>query len=241
MRASDELEETLQALFCLEEGGDGPFSEEQVLAWSESGPEALQRAVESGLATGGPDGFRLTERGRPEAAVIVRRHRLAERLLHDVLRMTAAASESAACKFEHILEREVTESICTLLGHPLVCPHGKPIPRGACCTSHEHQIRAVIQKLSELHAGDDATIAYVQADNDARIDRLSSFGLMPGTPLRVHQMWPSVVIEFAGTHLALDRETADDIFVRIAEPPREEADAHRGHGRGRRKRFWQRG
>ncbi|MBV8477315.1 MAG: ATP-binding cassette domain-containing protein [Acidobacteria bacterium] len=76
----------------------------------------------------------LTERGRKKAADIIRRHRLAERLFTDSLALDSETEiEQQACKFEHILSREATEKICTFLGHPRTCPHGAPIPRGACC------------------------------------------------------------------------------------------------------------
>jgi hypothetical protein len=76
----------------------------------------------------------LTERGRKKAADIIRRHRLAERLFTDSLALDSESEiEQQACKFEHILSPEATEKICTFLGHPLTCPHGAPIPRGACC------------------------------------------------------------------------------------------------------------
>jgi putative ABC transport system ATP-binding protein len=76
----------------------------------------------------------LTERGRKRAEDIIRRHRLAERLFTDSLAMDSETEiEQQACKFEHILSPEATDKICTFLGHPRTCPHGAPIPRGACC------------------------------------------------------------------------------------------------------------
>src|SRR3954453_2498408 len=76
----------------------------------------------------------LTERGRQRAADIIRRHRLAERLFTDSLALESESEiEQQACKFEHILSPEVTDKICTFLGHPKTCPHGAPIPPGGCC------------------------------------------------------------------------------------------------------------
>ncbi|HSS96051.1 MAG TPA: iron dependent repressor, metal binding and dimerization domain protein, partial [Terriglobales bacterium] len=80
----------------------------------------------------------FTERGRKKAADIIRRHRLAERLFTDSLAMDSETEiEQQACKFEHILSPEATDKICTFLGHPRTCPHGAPIPRGACCRAVE--------------------------------------------------------------------------------------------------------
>src|SRR5499425_2204445 len=89
------------------------------------------------LGASSGDGTRiveLTSRGRERAASIIRRHRLAERLFTDSLAMDSETEiEQQACKFEHILSPEATDKICTFLGHPRTCPHGAPIPRGACC------------------------------------------------------------------------------------------------------------
>ena len=76
----------------------------------------------------------LTPHGRDRAGNIIRRHRLAERLFTDSLAMDSESEiEQQACKFEHILSLEATDKICTFLGHPRTCPHGAPIPPGACC------------------------------------------------------------------------------------------------------------
>ena len=82
---------------------------------------------------------RFTDQGEERARSIIRRHRLAERLFMDVLFIRDdAAVESNACTFEHILSPEVTDRICTFLGHPKTCPHGSPIPSGACCGNGAH-------------------------------------------------------------------------------------------------------
>src|SRR5580700_376080 len=76
----------------------------------------------------------FTGQGEERARSVIRRHRLAERLFMDVLAIRDDASvESNACTFEHILSPEVTDRICTFLGHPRTCPHGSPIPEGDCC------------------------------------------------------------------------------------------------------------
>jgi putative ABC transport system ATP-binding protein len=78
----------------------------------------------------------FTPRGRQRAADIIRRHRLAERLFTETLKIQNEAEiEQQACKFEHILSLEATDRICAFLGHPKTCPHGSPIPPGACCAA----------------------------------------------------------------------------------------------------------
>jgi putative ABC transport system ATP-binding protein len=76
---------------------------------------------------------RLTEYGSRRARDVVRRHRLAERLFKDTFSIDDSEAHTQACKFEHIISRELDQRICTFLGHPKTCPHGNPIPAGDCC------------------------------------------------------------------------------------------------------------
>lgn len=77
----------------------------------------------------------LTEAGSRRARDVVRRHRLAERLFTDTFAIEDAEAQQQACRFEHIITPELDQRICSFLGHPKTCPHGNPIPRGACCES----------------------------------------------------------------------------------------------------------
>ena len=135
-----------------------------------------------------------------------------------------------ACRMEHIVSDEITDSICTLLGHPRVCPHGKPIPPGVCCSARTREAAPVVEALSEMRVGESGAVAYVHTASPDRLDRLASFGLVPGTDLHVHQTWPSTVVRVGETELAFDRETAGDIYVRRA------ARSEERPGRGRRRR-----
>jgi DtxR family Mn-dependent transcriptional regulator len=96
-----------------------------------------------GLVTVNGWDVQFTPAGEERARSVIRRHRLAERLFTDVLALGDEQSvESNACQFEHILSPELTDRICTFLGHPRTCPHGSPIPRGECCAQN--------QKLTDL-------------------------------------------------------------------------------------------
>jgi putative ABC transport system ATP-binding protein len=97
----------------------------------------------------------FTRKGEARARDVIRRHRLAERLFMDVLSIHDEDEiESSACKFEHILSPEVTDRMCTLLGHPKACPHGSPIPRGECCAEHRvldaAEIRSVLNSVKAI-------------------------------------------------------------------------------------------
>ncbi len=76
----------------------------------------------------------FTEKGRKRAEDVIRRHRLAERLFTETFHVHDEKEVAEqACRFEHILSPEATDSICSFLGHPRTCPHGSPIPAGECC------------------------------------------------------------------------------------------------------------
>jgi putative ABC transport system ATP-binding protein len=93
----------------------------------------ISRLKDLGLLEVRDSGVGLTARGENRARDIVRRRRLAERLLTDTFLIPDSETDSHACKFEHIISPELDQRICTFLGHPQTCPHGNPIPAGRCC------------------------------------------------------------------------------------------------------------
>ncbi|MCF6148805.1 MAG: metal-dependent transcriptional regulator [Candidatus Kuenenia sp.] len=181
---------------------------------SASAEDYLQTLINNGYISVKDNKVILTEKGQEEARLIIRRHRLAERLLHDVLEVKDETMDSSACEFEHFLSEEVTTSICTLLGHPLTCPHGKPIPPGDCCEKANKEIRPVVFPLTELQPGNYAKISYIVTKFHSRMDRLSSMGLLPGVKIHLHQKYPTYVIQMGQTQIAIDSTVARDIYVR---------------------------
>jgi DtxR family Mn-dependent transcriptional regulator len=213
------IEEVLESLWLYEEeGGDNPYPEFIKQLVGEGEAEDLTDALVSrGLAVLSDDRLELTEQGRPQARRVVRCHRLAERLLKDVLDLGLDVSESSACVMEHVLSEEVADSVCTLLGHPRTCPHGRPIPPGECCRKAEKEVSPVVFPLSEAVSGDRLRVAYISTQHHERLHRLSSLGLLPGASLTLHQRSPSLVVKIGETQLALDPEVARDIYVRRSE------------------------
>jgi DtxR family Mn-dependent transcriptional regulator len=207
------LEEILEAIWTAEEKGNRSAEQVQKDAQFQLDGSLLEELTSKGLIVLKGDGIYLTSQGREEAQQIVRRHRLAERLLNDVLGMKAEETEGNACEFEHAVVPEVTESICTLLGHPRECPHGSPIPEGKCCKEARHLVDRVVVSLNRLDSGETACIAYINTKKHTRLHKLVAFGLCPGIQIRVHQKSPSLVIQYDETQLALEPEVAADIFV----------------------------
>jgi DtxR family Mn-dependent transcriptional regulator len=181
-----------------------PLSPEQI---KELEQEKMIVVNSAGQVTTTADGQKLADR-------IIRRHRLAERLIADVLVLKNVDTlEESACDLEHVMTEALTDSICTLLGHPRSCPHGRAIPPGACCSEKRTKIKSLICSLNELETGDGGRIAYISTEDHNRLDQLSSMGLFPGTHVTLHQKQPALVILFDETTLALDREIAGEIRV----------------------------
>jgi DtxR family Mn-dependent transcriptional regulator len=161
------------------------------------------------------DGFvYLSDRGREIARTVVRNHRLAERLLMEVFEIGDREAHSSACKFEHILSPQVTDRVCTFLGHPPTCPHGKVIPSGVCCKIFGTHIEPLVQPLTNLSVGKNARIVFITPSYQTRLERLGSLGLTPGGVLKLKQRYPSYVVEIDETTVALDRDVGKEIFVR---------------------------
>jgi DtxR family Mn-dependent transcriptional regulator len=155
----------------------------------------------------------LTAKGFLEAENTIRRHRLAERLLVDVLDTESALVEDAACKFEHVIREGIEENICILLGHPQICPHGKPIPQGKCCQEDRKQADRVVTALANLQSNQTGRIAYIHAEGRTRLQKLMALGITPGASIKMIQTFPSYVFQIGRTQLAVDEEIANEIYV----------------------------
>jgi len=177
------------------------------------GAELIRELEAGGLVVQREGGLELTAAGEEAARQVIRRHRLAERLLHDILHMRVEETEESACEFEHILADQVTESICTLLGHPRECPHGSPIPEGRCCREARQSVQSLVVPLTKLAPGEEGRVAYLSASSPARLHKLMAFGIAPGMTVRVHQHFPTTVLECEHTQIAMEEEIARDIRV----------------------------
>ena len=213
-------EEILEAIYAEAESGrdDVPAV---VARLGDHAPGGGMGDFEALAATGlvRLDGERvkLTEAGEARARSVVRRHRLAERLFRDLLDLSEGAAENQACEFEHILSPEATDSVCTLLGHPPTCPHGKSIPPGDCCGAFRSTVRPLVTGLPHFGIGDTGRIVFIAPRFHDRMDRLAALGVVPGSEIRLHQRSPAYVIEIGETTVAIDPEIAGEIFVKRVE------------------------
>ncbi len=156
----------------------------------------------------------LTPEGSEVARSIIRRHRLAEMLFSQVLSLEEDVTETTACQVEHILTNGVTESVCAFLGHPPLCPHGKPIPPGRCCKVFTTEIRPLVSRLLDLRVGESCRVVFIKSARHGRLDRVGSLGLVPGATVKLSQKRPTVVLDIGHTTVALDRPIADEVYVR---------------------------
>ncbi|MCH7766333.1 MAG: ATP-binding cassette domain-containing protein [Acidobacteria bacterium] len=131
----DELvDHLLQEVWMLREGNQSPeIAKLRRTAVLDVGG-TLARMAERGLVRVENSHVLFTPVGEERARDVMRRYRLAERLFRDTFALGDSEAEDTACKFEHIISPEVTDRICRFLGHPGTCPHGNPIPPGACCS-----------------------------------------------------------------------------------------------------------
>lgn len=213
-----QIEEMLEYIWILEENNDKVESARMNDKFgNEITSSYLKIMAEQQLINLRDSAITFTDAGKERAKLIIRRHRIAERLLNDVLEMRGDEFERGACQFEHFVNEEIIASICTLLGHPAVCPHGNIIPQGDCCLSAKKNLEPVISPLSAIKAGKTVKVVYISTKSHASLDRLSGIGVIPGLELTIHQKFPSMILQYGETQLALDNDIAKNVFVRIIQ------------------------
>lgn len=156
----------------------------------------------------------LSESGEQRARGIVRRHRLAEVLCVQALGTDLHDAEVSACEMEHTLSESVVDRVCAFLGHPPVCPHGKPVPAGECCRVYSKKLEPLIMRIVDLPVGASASIAFIAQTTLARIERLAAFGIVPGSEVRLVARHPTCVVACGASSIALDDDIGRDIYVR---------------------------
>ncbi len=156
----------------------------------------------------------LRPEGKEEGRKIIRRYRLAERLMMDVFNIRGEQAKEKACQFEHLLNEGVDTKICAMLNHPETCPHGRRIPPGECCIEARRSGDLGIVPLTELKPGDEGEIAYIQTEDDKKMQKLMAMGVLPGNRIRLSQAFPSYIFRVGYSEFAIDTNMAREIFVR---------------------------
>jgi DtxR family Mn-dependent transcriptional regulator len=210
-----EIEEILELIWTLREEQE-PSRKIVLELTNEQDPESLLHEMRNKKLMVERSGILvLSDRGEKYAEAIVRRHRLAERLFRDVFSMSEGNFEREACTWEHVLSEGVTDHVCSFLGHPRVCPHNKPIPRGRCCYQYkdDKSLPPLVQPLSAVSLGRQTKIVYILPSLQRRLKKLTGLGLIPGAIISLKQKKPALVVTCEGTTIALDIEVGKEIFA----------------------------
>ena len=158
-------------------------------------------------------GVRLTAKGRKIALDVVRRHRLSERLLVDILRLEWSKAHDAACKLEHAFaDKELSRPLEKALGNPKTCPHGNPIPSESGKLVEEQS-----ETLMSLDAGEKGTIVKVTDEREDILQYLAKLGLIPGALVEVDEKAPfngPIMVRVGNANYALGRNVATVIWVK---------------------------
>jgi DtxR family Mn-dependent transcriptional regulator len=208
------LEELLEALYKAQEEGKTPVMPSELPLPVIPSNGDLKAFVDRGLIAIHNSYIALMPEGLARAELLVRRHRLAERLFSEILEIDDSGLQSLSCSFEHIIDPSVTESICTILGHPPTCPHGKRIPPGECCKISRKEVSPIVIPLKDLEIGSEAKIVFVTAPYHQRLSRLVNLGVVPGGKIALKQKRPSYLLSLGSTEVAIDEEIAGEIYVR---------------------------
>ena len=211
----DATEEYLEAILEIEEEGIVPIRARLVERLGLSAPavsETVNRLVDHGYAELLDDrSLRLTDKGRQVATSVVRRHRLAERLLVDVIGLEWEKVHKEADRWEHAISADVEEKLVQLLGDPATCPHGNPIPGSA---HHSDALKAlplvqsapgkvVVRRISEKIEIDDSALGF-----------LAQAELIPGSQATVVSSGPDGVrLESASGEHTVPHDVAQLMYV----------------------------
>ena len=211
-------EEVLEELWTVQEGG-GTITVAELertihAGASEGWGGVVQELVEAKWVTIDDGSLRLSPAGAGTAREVVRRHRLAEVLFNQVLELPMETTETHACRVEHVLTAQSTDAVCSFLGHPPQCPHGRPIPPGDCCATLSRRVAPLICRLVDLAPGQRGRVVLVAPRHRERLEQLADLGITPGTILTLRQHKPSLVLEVDRTLLAVEEEVAQGIYIR---------------------------
>lgn len=213
MKLTENAEEILEYLWMQMEEEGQSFTDIEKMSVASDDP-AYNELRDLALIELRDGRIYLRPEGKEEGRKIIRRYRLAERLMMDVFNIRGEQAKEKACQFEHLLNEGVDTKVCTMLNHPETCPHGKKIPPGDCCIEARRSGNLGVVPLTELKPGDEGEIAYIQTDDDKKMQKLMAMGVLPGNRIRLSQAFPSYIFRVGYSEFAIDTNMAREIFVR---------------------------
>lgn len=209
------LEEYLETIQTLRDEGSEVIGARVAERLGRSAPavkEMLDRLEDDGYLARDGRVILLTERGEDVATTVVRRHRLAERLLVDVIGLEWHKVHAEAGRWEHVISADVEEKLVALLGDPGTCPHGNPIPGST------HLVHVVERELGSAAEGEAVVLHRIgeAAEHDhATLVALDEAGFIPGASAVVVATTTSgdLVLEASNGALEIGAEMATSLYV----------------------------
>jgi DtxR family Mn-dependent transcriptional regulator len=211
------VEEYLQAIESLSEEGRPVIQARLAERLGRSAPsvsEMLDRLLADEYIERHDRRISLTDEGRALAQKVIRKHRLAECLLVDVIGLPWYLAHEEAGRWEHVISDDVEARLVEILGDPGVCPHGNPIPGSA--NARADQSEQVC--LADVEPG--RTVRFERLEEEVELDEaalryLSESGFIPGVTATVTTRGPdgTLVLDVDGTMLALGRNLSSRFFV----------------------------
>jgi DtxR family transcriptional regulator, Mn-dependent transcriptional regulator len=223
----DTTEMYLRTILELEEENIVPLRARISERLGHSGPTVSQtvgRMERDGLVVVSDDRtLELTDAGRQKAVDVMRKHRLAERLLSDVIGLDWAYVHEEACRWEHVMSEQVERRLVELLGHPTESPYGNPIPGLAQlgdvpAKNFEQGVVGLVRRLNEVGGPITGTVRRlaepVQVDPEL-LQQLKGAGVMPGAAGDYRYSEGYVLVQMDGNDegLELPIEVASHIFL----------------------------
>lgn len=242
--SGESLEEYLEAIYSYNERGEPAKNSDLAKRLKVAPPsvtQMVQKLAEEGLVEYTPyKGTILTGRGTAQAQRVVRKHRLLERFLHDVLGISLHKVHDEACRMEHGLSDEAAAALCKVMDAPEVCPDdGMAIPPcplevddcDECEAARVEMDPMLLTQLSNLKPGGEGVVAFVRGGTNA-CQRIMDMGLTKGTKVRVLKAAPfngPVEVSVRGTSLALGRGLAGHVFVQLDDGIQDRPHPHGPH------------
>jgi DtxR family Mn-dependent transcriptional regulator len=211
------LEEYLEAIYELQEEGTPVIQARLAERLGHAPPsvsEMIGRLRGDGFLESERRALRLTSKGRKRAESVVRKHRLAERLLTDVIGLEWHKTHLEACRWEHVISDDVEARLVVLLGNPSTCPHGNPIPGAPPTKRH-------LTALADSEPGDHIRLERVteQVETDTKsLTYLDTHGFIPGVDAEVRAKAAdgTLTVQTSQGELDLKPELAEQLFVASA-------------------------
>jgi DtxR family transcriptional regulator, Mn-dependent transcriptional regulator len=207
--------ETLKAIYRLTRDSSGAHTGDVADRLGVSPGTAtatIKRLADRGLADHRPyRGVALTLLGRRAAVAAIRRHRIVERFLSDMLGYPWNEADRLAASFEHDLPQEVEDRLFLALDRPATCPHGFPIPEP------EGTEIAELPPLYDLNPGDVAVVAVPGSTDRDVVSFLATLGLRPDVRVEVREKHPfdgPLVVRVDGEDRTVGEKLARQIYVK---------------------------